>query len=244
MELNKKDYSFTGKLHLTRSSIEKIKNYNKITYFSQIYENGLRFKYGVIEVEDFIDSLTTWNNFFVAGRFQKPVYELKSNTSIKNSIDINRRKAYYIATLLSNNITTEFELLNVLCSLSYMGTLRMKVAENPHKVENIVIGSYDRLKNIYNYKDDYLTRDGDKVVIDHKKALEKLWELPEGMLLYFLRNKIDFKDIQNVRRAIKNYLIAHNRKEELKESFDGLRTNGIIRSTPYLLAKVKKRIGI
>ena len=120
----------------------------------------------------------------------------------------------------------------------------MKVAENPHKVENIVIGSYDRLKNIYNYKDDYLTRDGDKVVIDHKKALEKLWELPEGMLLYFLRNKIDFKDIQNVRRAIKNYLIAHNRKEELKESFDGLRTNGIIRSTPYLLAKVKKRIGI
>lgn len=243
MERNRNDYSFTGRIHLKHSSVKKIKSYNKITYFSQIYENGFRFKYGVTEVEDFIHNLKTWENIFVAGRFQKPVFELKSNDEIREAIEINRRKAYYVATLLSESVTTNFKLLKLLCSLSYMGALRMKIAENPRKVENIVIGSYAKLNDIYSYAEDYICRDEGKIIIDHRKALDKIWELPPALLAFLINSNVDFDNIDSIRNALYSFFITHNKKEELKESLDGLATNGIVRSTPYIIAKVKKRIG-
>ena len=243
MQMNRNDYSITGRVHLRCNTIENIKAHNKITYFSQIYENGYRFKYGVIEIQDFLNSLNTWENLFVAGRFQKPVLEIKSNDDIRNSLNYNRRKAFYIATLLSDSITTEYELLNLLCGLSYMGTIRMKIAENPNKVENIVKGSYDKLLEIYNYSEDYLIRNGDKLIIDHKKAIDKLWELPSGLLKYLNDNNVDFKDLNSIRIAIYNYFNVHNRDEEIQESIATLKTNGLKRSIPYVAAKIRKRIG-
>ena len=243
MTKNEKDYSFTGRIHLSRSSIKKIKGLNKITYFSHIYENGYQFKYGVTEMNDFINNLKTWENVFLAGRFQKPVYEVKSNDEIRDAILENRNKASYIATLLSKRVTTDYKLLNLLCGLSYVGALRMIVAENPKKVENIVLGSYDKLKNIYSFDEDYIKRVGDKIIIDHKKALDRIWELPPALLIYLVDNEVDFDDINSVRMALLSFFSKHNRTEELNESLNGLLTNGLVRSTPYLLAKVKKRIG-
>ena len=61
MKLNPKDYSIIGKVYLSKSSIEKIKGVNGVTYFSEINGGEYTFKYGVIEVLDFMNGLDTIN---------------------------------------------------------------------------------------------------------------------------------------------------------------------------------------
>jgi len=50
---------------------------------------------------------------------------------------------------LSSFSVTLRALLTRICSLSYLGDIRMGVAENPHKVANIVTGSWEQLVDLY-----------------------------------------------------------------------------------------------
>lgn len=242
MQMNPKDYSILGKVYLSKSSVETIKGVNGITYFSEINGGEYTFKYGVIEVLDFINGLDTWCNMFMAGRFHKPVLELKSETEVRDSIAYNRICALMIACLFCDKEVTDKEIYTKLCGLSYVGDARMAIAENPHKVENIVEGSFDKLKEIYPLDDYFLTKVGDNVYqINHDVLLRRISDLPESLLQYLYDIDTDFKDIDMLRINIYEYILNRNKVESRAQILQGIKTNGVLRSIPYALAKVKKR---
>ena len=110
MKMNPRDYSLLGKIYLSKGSIETIKGLNGVTYFSEINGGEYTFKYGVIEVNDFVNGLDTWCNLFMAGRFHKPVMELKSETRVRDSIEYNRRCALMVACLFCDREVTDKEI--------------------------------------------------------------------------------------------------------------------------------------
>ena len=243
LRMNKSDYSLMGRIHLNTSSISRLKGYNGITYYSNIYENDFRFKYGVMEERDFVVNLHTWQNFFIAGRFQKPVLKLKGTEREDKAIIENRKSALLVSALVSFKESSIPDFLETICTFSYYGAPRMGIAENPNKVHNIVSGSFERLINLYNFNVDYVTLvDGDKLLIDHDKAIRHVKELPLSLLAYLYENKVDITKLSAVRNGIIQFFSMHNKVEELHQSVEGIKTNGIVRSVPYLLAKVKKRI--
>lgn len=243
METNRDDYTFSGRVFINFSNVKKLKGNNRITYYSHIQENGYRFKYGVMEEEDFLSFLESWDNFFIAGRFHKPVMQIKSNEREIEAINKNKEQALLVAAILAPSVISKKNFFKIICNLSYAGSPRMKVAENPNKVNNIVDGCYEKLARIYSLNNDYISEFKDGYVhISHSKALSHVFELPLGLLSYLIDNGYDVTNVFHVRKGIVKYLEEHNKQEELAQSIDGIKTNGIVRSTPYLLAKVKKRI--
>ena len=244
MEVNLNDYSFIGKRHLSSTNIDRVKGYNNITYFSNIQKDGCRFKYGVIESMDFLNSLNSWDNLFIAGRFHKPVLPFKSTPYIRNAIINNRAFALSIACLLLPERTTKVDLLEQICSLSYMGDTRMLFAENPYKVSNIVLSNYKYLSRMYYNNTLYMKiHDENNIVIDHDYILNNiLYFLPESLIDYLAYKNTDLSDISEVRMNILNFIVSHNSEESYHQTIEGFVTNGIIRSIPYILAKIDKRI--
>lgn len=242
MQLNPKDYSLIGRIHLSRKNIKKLKGKNGITYFSEIPGGEYTFKYGVIEERDFVEGLDTWNNLFMAGRFHKPVLELKSDRRITNAISYNRNCALMISCIFCDEIVSASEIYNKLCGLSYLGDARMAIAENPHKVENIVNGSFDKLQEIYPLDEDYIIQVEPGVYhIDHSTILERIYELPEKLVEFLEDMDTDFNDLDLLRINIMEYITSRNKVESRAQILQGVKTNGIVRSVPYALAKVKKR---
>lgn len=242
MRQNPTDYSVIGTIHLNKRNVDKIKGANKVTYFSEIKEGSYRFKYGVIEVEDFKRGLSTWDNLFMAGRFHKPILSILTREDINQSIIQNREIALRLACLFSDSYCTRRELLLNLCGISYLGDTRMKIAENPHKVANIVDGSFAELTEIYSLNVDYiLPIDKEHFIISHQRLLEELPYFPNCLLEYLMENNVDTSDLYAVRYYLKKYIYEKNHSESKAQIFEGLKTNGVVRSIPYALAKVSKR---
>lgn len=241
MSLNRSDYPLTGKVYINLAPIQRLKGRNKVTYLSHIKENGSMFKYGVKEVDDFLEEFQTWSTFFMAGRFQKPILPVKSNDELDDAIRQNREAAFLIATLFCDEVTTRKDVLTKLCSLSYMGTPRMKLAENPRKVENIVSGNYLDLLRVYRSYRDYIYYDNDMVLIDREKQLEHIASLPKALLDYFIENRVNFNDLESIRVGIICFLREHNKKEEVLQILEGFATNGLYRSSLYIMKKLEKK---
>lgn len=242
IRMNPHDYPLLGRLHVNLSSVKALKGGNKITYFSHIKENGYTFKFGVTELKDFIDGLSTWSPFFVAGRFQKPILPINTTPAIDEAILYNRESALLIASFFCDEITTVKELFIHLCWISYIGAVRMKIAENPHKVENIVNGSFDELVSIYKKDRDYISFDGDIAYIDREKQFAHIKDLPDSIFKYLLANGVDFRDIDSIRNGIVDYLSECNRREEIAQIIKGLQTNGVLRNISYGVAKLSKKL--
>lgn len=238
---NPKDYSFLGKLHICCTSRSKLKGKNNIVYLSHINFMNLQFKYGVIEVNDFLRGLETWNNIFVAGRFQKPVLEIATTDRMDETINYNRRSAFIVACILSNELTTKFELYCKICGLSYLGDARMGIAEDPKKVWNIVDGSFNQLSELYPVEQDFIRVYGEALWIDKKKLLEHIFELPEDLKAYLIREHTNLDDINELKQKITSYLIFKNSQESVAQIKEGLKSNGVVKSAHYTMAKVKKR---
>lgn len=242
MKINPNDYSFVGKMYLNFTSVDKIKGTNGVTYLSEINSGEYTFKYGVMEIVDFINNLDTWGNMFMVGRFHKPVLEIKSEDVVRNIIEYNRKCALMIACLFCDREVSSKDLYNTLCGLSYLGDVRMSIAENPHKVENIVEGCYDRLQDIYPLDENFLEKIGeDKYYIKHEEILCSLQELPSDLLNYLYDRRTDLDDLDMLRINIYDYLINKNKLESRAQIFQGVKTNGITRSIPYTLSKIRKR---
>lgn len=221
---NPKDYSFIGKNFFLKASLKEIKGLTGITYQSNIeYKNHL-FKYGVIEYKDFIKHLSSWDSFYVAGRFQKPILVLKSNQEIDDLIIKNRRNACKIGLLCLDEKKLK-NLYLTICSLSYTGDTRMKIAENPNKVSNIVGASYDKFDEMYDF-DDLYSKNNDNIEYDIN-----LDDLPDSL-----------KKVKKTREDILNYLYNLNKKESFNQTLKGIKTNGVVKSIKYGFAKILKKI--
>ncbi|CAH2041010.1 unnamed protein product [Thlaspi arvense] len=118
------------------------------------------FKYGVVRMDDLIRDLLNWEKFYLSGRLQKPVHILVDNLDIGNLNSVNLRAAISAALLLSPSKFSEEHLYAKICSLSYMGDLRMLFAEDKNKVKKIVQGQFGLFRIMYKpFLDEYATKD-------------------------------------------------------------------------------------
>ena len=94
----------------------------------------------------------------------------------------------------------------------------------------------------YPLKDNFITHIGDDMYyIDYDLLLKKVSELPPSLLTYLYDMGTDFTDIEMLRINIYEYISHRNKIESRSQIIHGVKTNGIVRSLPYALAKVKKR---
>ena len=82
------------------------------------------------------------------------------------------------------------------------------------------------------------------VIINHKYILEHIDLLPLDLLSYLMDVKTDLSNLEEVRNNIYKYFRIKNREESFHQILDGLKTNGVVKSVPYALAKINKRFSI
>lgn len=240
IKLNKKDYSFIGKLFFKNASISKLKGHTGITYLSNIIENKKVFKYGTIEEKDFINYLNNWQSYYLPGRFQKTCLEIISTKKIRDTIIKNRENALMTGLLSLNKEKPKLiDVYTEICGLSYLGDTRMKFAENPRKVLNIVEGSFNEYKDIYGIENSYFKTDkNENMTIKYDKLIKDINKLPE-----FLSNYLkDEQDLSTIKIKINKYFTELNKKESSTQTIKGIFTNGIIRSIKYASRKVLKKL--
>lgn len=239
-KLNRKDYSFIGKVFFKYAKVSTLKGTTGITYVSNIEEDGNIFKYGTIEEKDLINNMNTWQSFYMPGRFQKTIYPIKENNELKDAIKKNRENALLISTYLQEKKeVTRKDILVTLCGLSYLGDTRMGIAENPNKVSNIVEGSFDEFNSIYDFNTNYIEVNEDRLIIDRKKLKKELKQLPKDLLEYIF-DTLDGDD-EITKKRILDYFRNLNHNESKKQTIKGIGTNGIVRSIRYASKKLAKR---
>ncbi|KAK4840360.1 hypothetical protein QYF36_006862 [Acer negundo] len=111
--------------------------------------NDKMLKYGVVRMHDLVQDILSWDGFYLSGRLQKPVHILVDNLDIENLNSVNLRAAMSAALLLLPSNFTQEDLFVKVCSLSYMGDLRMLFAEDKNKVTKIVQGQFDLFQLMY-----------------------------------------------------------------------------------------------
>ncbi|XP_057417737.1 uncharacterized protein LOC130711951 isoform X2 [Lotus japonicus] len=111
--------------------------------------NGKMFKYGVVRMDDLLQDVLYWEKFYLCGRLQKPVHVVVDNLDIHGANSVNLRAALSAALLLLPSEFTTADLYAKVCSLSYLGDVRMLFAEDKNKVKNIVSGQFDLFHSIY-----------------------------------------------------------------------------------------------
>ncbi|KAF6992245.1 hypothetical protein CFC21_009257 [Triticum aestivum] len=119
-------------------------------YFNPFVEWGdKRIKYGVVAMKDLATDILTWDQFYLSGRLQKPVRVLVDNWDIRKVNTVNLKMAAAASLLLLPEEFTEYDLYAKICSLSYMGDIRMLFAEDKYKVKKIVDGSFQPFQSMY-----------------------------------------------------------------------------------------------
>lgn len=120
-------------------------------------------KYGVIAADRLTQDLTHWTTLYTAGRMHKPVRILQPSADLTPHMADNLTSALTVAAYLTPTGSTssssstgssraevsEVELYTLLTSLSYMGDVRMGIAEDPLKIVRIVTGSYSHFQSLY-----------------------------------------------------------------------------------------------
>ena len=228
--------------------IKLIKHVNSIgtdiNYVSNIDYKNNTYKIGVINKNDLSKDLITWDNMYMAGRCQKPISTLKIRDKVKNEIIYNRLNALKIALLLNHNKTiTEQELYETICSLSYIGDIRMTMhCENPDKIKNIVNGSKIEFREIYNEVNDNLFDIKNNIISTNTdKILTSILDIPDSLLKYLHKhmdlNNINIDELNN---NIINYLKITNFKSSIAQPIKSIIINGTEKSLNYLKEKRKK----
>ena len=222
--------------------IKLIKHVNSIgtdiNYVSNIDYKNNTYKIGVINKNDLSKDLITWDNMYMAGRCQKPISTLKIRDKVKNEIIYNRLNALKIALLLNHNKTiTEQELYETICSLSYIGDIRMTMhCENPDKIKNIVNGSKIEFREIYNEVNDNLFDIKNNIISTNTdKILTSILDIPDSLLKYLHKhmdlNNINIDELNN---NIINYLKITNFKSSIAQPIKSIIINGTEKSLNYL----------
>ncbi|CDW81185.1 UNKNOWN [Stylonychia lemnae] len=126
-----------------------------------------KIKYGVISTENAVNDLISWNAFAFAGRLQKPILTFineQENQEVHLANEKNRDMALNQAIFMNFHQQKNVHLMDLytdLCSLSYRGDIRMRFKmENPNKVKNVVLGSFDLLNEVYQPRLKNLVNDG------------------------------------------------------------------------------------
>ncbi len=234
---NPSDYSMSAKILLGRINFERIAGLTGITYQTNIgYENH-QFKYGVIGEQAFITQMESWNKFFLPGRFQKPVYPIRTTDTIDTAIDLNRKIALLVSLLtVSEHDKTLRGLFINLCSLSYFGDIRMLFVENPNKVINIVDAEFSLLSEIYCQNDKFFSvLENGELDINYPEILNELYRILPPELNKYLNN------LETLQQNLLLHIQKKNRIESITQPLVGISTIGPVASFQYVKQKMAKR---
>jgi len=217
----------------------------KINYLSHLPFENYTFKIGVVNTEDLIYDLICWKNFFLAGRLQKPVEIVKTSFELDYALRRNRMNALKIALLLLNKQEASLEeLFYMICSLSYVGDLRRTMhVETKHKIQNIVIGSFEELKKIYKqlnagyYKIDVENR----IIIDYVKLISDLDTLPEPLRSKIINQLTGNKTDIDFSQIIWPHFRNTNLKTSIAQPLKGCALNGFPKTLTYFQQKISKK---
>jgi Phosphatidate cytidylyltransferase, mitochondrial len=210
---------------------------------------GLICKYGVVDFRDLRNVLESWESLHIPGRLQKPVELLECSDksaydSLLPQLNANRITALRLAAVLSSMNCSTFtidQLLNQLVGLSYLGDLRMGLAEAPTKVSDIVRGQFSELKTIY------LPFFANARVSEVPGGLLKLDEpltdsinrLPR-VLQPALPARFAAESVAEVIRRVKMI----NRRDSAAQAIKGALTSPLSNVVSYLSRKVLKRLAL
>ncbi|KAG9389810.1 Phosphatidate cytidylyltransferase/Mmp37 [Carpediemonas membranifera] len=266
MQMHGSDYSFLCRV-LPRNWLIKVQNaaggvlFNPDVALTEGSETHI--KYGVISWNTLLSDLAGWSKgMYLAGRLQKPVDLLYVEDSVKDELDhairANRRAAACTSLLKRDSLLTDRELLTDIMGLSYLGDPRMKFAENPMKVTNIVTAQIEYLRQIYHpilKKDLGLTvlAAGEDFEIDQSSASGTMLakqcphltsRLVKGSTVTvgstIVRDGSAFGDVTQrqavIDAAISNIVGPVAGRQTLKGGI----TSPILRMIPYIWAKIKK----
>ena len=172
-------------------------------------------KYGVVSLDTMKKDLTDWNTLYIAGRLHKPVDTLITNESISLAQNENIAAAMRVAMLLCPQTFNMAELLRIICSLSYIGDVRLGFAEDSRKVQRIVSGMY--LFAVYTQK---LNELGNYDVLDFQTAGSKteLFQLYHGSMITALDSNMltllgPSESVINLRSVFRNTLTLNSKSE-------------------------------
>jgi translocator assembly and maintenance protein 41 len=119
-------------------------------YFNPFVEiNGLKIKYGVVNIDTLLTDLAQWDTLYLAGRLHKPVKILRDEPRVRFVNQNNLISVLRAALLLLPESFTERELYRMITSVSYMGDPRMTFGENPRKIDNIVDNQFLNFRRLY-----------------------------------------------------------------------------------------------
>ena len=122
----------------------------KAYYNPDILVDGVRIKYGVVNLADLLGDLNEWNSMYLAGRMHKPILVLRDDARVRLASTVNLSNALRIALLLLPERFSGEDLFLTIAGLSYRGDFRMSLGgENPHKVFNIVYAQMDAFQTKY-----------------------------------------------------------------------------------------------
>ena len=108
------------------------------------------YKYGVISTQSLLTDLRAWDTLYISGRLHKPVHTLINDASITTANSSNLHHATAAALLTLPAAFTEQAFYTAVAALSYAADPRFYFrAENPNKVNNLVIPNLSRFRALY-----------------------------------------------------------------------------------------------
>ena len=242
LKKNRYMYKLLPRIYFSLASEKSLRSAAGICYTSHINYEGDTYKVGVIEKKDVLDDLLNWKTYYIAGRFQKEMLTAIKDEEIEKAVLVNRSNAITIALiLLDKEKPTIIDFYESLCSLSYIGDTRKKLkAEDPNKVRKLAEGSKDFFDKVYKERTNLFKENKDGIVeIEYDKVFKSIDELPND-LKEKLKKAKNGKDLEPLRRVIREYLIEVTSSSSFGQTVKGILTTGIVNSVDYAVQKLKK----
>lgn len=242
--LNKSDYCKRGYFFLRSNLSDCV---TKINYISYLKYHNKMFKLGVINRDDMLDDLNNWRHGVISGRFQKPIEIIQSDDELDIAIKRNRLNALRASLLLlADKEATEEDLYKTICSLSYIGDIRVKAHfENPNKIDNIVSGSFAEFQSIYRVlNDDYFSLNPN-LEVNKDKLFHEIGDMPITLVDYLAENwqnidNLSGDELRELQSLIYSYFDKLNFKSSIAQPLKGIMSNDILKTVNYAIEKKQK----
>ncbi|XP_050524895.1 phosphatidate cytidylyltransferase, mitochondrial [Daktulosphaira vitifoliae] len=247
---------YSSLIHFGPSAISYIqKSFGSNVYFNTLVSvENLKFKYGVIDYEDFRRDLLFWESLYIAGRLHKPVLILHDE-GLSKLVVHNLESAMHAALLQLPEKFEEIDLWLTIAGLSYKGDFRMIIGEDKNKIQNIVKPQMDNFRLLYSPIIKSMSHVVTLNTIGHQdKSVEsKIFHL--NKLPINLKNKL-IKNLEKIEKKNQilheiamrndtNILVSNSINQivfytSLTQSLKGILTAGLLKSIIYSLSKLKK----
>lgn len=231
--------------YFEKASLKELEKGAPIVYFSKIPFKDKNIKFGIISTNKFLSSCYERTSSYIPFRTEKPIVELfTKNKDVHEAIFYDKKTALLTALLmLKKEELTEYQLMEKICSLSYLGDFRMKIhCEDPNKIKNLVNGQLSYFIEDYNsINEGYYQKDSnDNIKIKYERIKQEIPSLPKVFQNVIKDIPLDIEHNQELSSVLENFYKNDCSKDALRQAIKGFKTTGIEKAVTYGLRKVKK----